>query len=78
MHIQELSRISKVFTKPWIFLEFLEYALLLGFSGKRLLKERMAEIILGKCEFKKMYHIYRHGGLRCDLRCCLYFNNHII
>ena len=19
----------------------------------------------------------RHGGLRCDLRCCLYFNNHI-
>ena len=27
-------------------------------SGKSLLKERMVEIILGKCEFKKIYHIF--------------------
>ena len=44
--------------KPWIFLEFLESARVLGFSGKSLLKERMAEIILEKCEFKKIYHIF--------------------
>ena len=44
--------------KPWIFLEFLESARVLGFSGKSLLKERIAEIILEKCEFKKIYHIF--------------------
>ena len=58
MQIQEVSRISKVFPKPWIFLEFLESAWILGFSGKSLLKERIAEMILGKCEFKKIYHIF--------------------
>ena len=44
-------------TEPWIFLKVLEFASILGFSGKSLLKERMVEIILGKCEFKKIYHI---------------------
>ena len=34
MQIQELSRISKVFIKPWIFLEVPEFAWILGFSGK--------------------------------------------
>ena len=47
MQIQELSRLSKVFTKPWIFLELLESLL------KSLLKDRMVEIILGKCDFRK-------------------------
>ena len=51
MQIPELSRISEVFAKPWILSEFLESA---GIHG--LLKERMAEIILGK--FKKIYHIF--------------------
>ena len=36
MQIQELSRISKVFIKPWIFLKVLESAWILGFSGKSL------------------------------------------
>ena len=31
---------------------------ILEFSGKSLLKERMAEIILRKCELKKIYHIF--------------------
>ena len=57
MHIQELSRISKVF-KAWIFLKVLESALIFGFSGKSLLKERLVEIMLGKCEFKKIYNIF--------------------
>ena len=42
MQIQE--RRSKVFTKPWISLEFLESAWILGFSGKSLLREREVEI----------------------------------
>ena len=58
MQIQELSRISKVFIKPWIFFEFLESVWILGFSGKSLLKERKDEIILGNCEFKKIYHFF--------------------
>ena len=40
-----------------MFLEFLESALILGFSGKSLVKERIAEIILGKCELNKIYQI---------------------
>ena len=67
MQIQELSRISKVFTKPWIFLEFLESAWILGFFGKSLLKGRMAEMILGKCEFKKIYHIFVYTHNKCQI-----------
>ena len=44
MQIQELSRISKVFIKPWIFLEVLEAAWILGFSGKSLQKEIQVDI----------------------------------
>ena len=39
-------------------MKVLESACILGFSGKSLLKERMVEIILGKGEFKKIYHIF--------------------
>ena len=40
------------------FLKFLNLHEFLDFLVKSLLKERMVEIILGKCEFKKIYHIF--------------------
>ena len=46
MQIQEILRKCRVFTKLWIFLEFLESASILIFSGKSLLMEREVEIIL--------------------------------
>ena len=54
-NFQEYPRCSQNLGYSWNFLNMHE---LFGFSGKSLLRERMAEIILGKCEFKTIYQFF--------------------